>query len=201
MIGSGCPSLRRRGSSVAARVVISAAATTALALLATACGGSAGGQAAEPGPTGTTNSAVSSAGAAQKSGLLAFAACMRSNGVPDFPDPNSGGVLPKREVAQLAAESPRFVPAHKACERLLPNSGQPTPAQVQQAWTDMRSFARCMRSHGVQNWPDPTVTSAQDNRPFFNVPTSIDPNAPQISSKMSACQRVMHANNPLVTTQ
>lgn len=200
MIVSSRSSLRRRGLPVAARVVISAAAATALAVLAAACGGSAGGQGAQLGSTAATNGAVSSA-AAQKSGLLAFAACMRSNGVANFPDPNSSGVLPKRQVAELAAGSPRFVPAHKSCEHLLPNSGQPTQAQVQQAWKDMRSFARCMRSHGVTNWPDPTVTSAQDNRPFFNVPASIDPNAPQISNKIYACQRVMHANNPLVTTQ
>lgn len=183
MIGGGSGSLRRRGLSVAARVVVAAAVATALAVLVAACGGSAGGQGAQPGSTAATNDTASSAGTAQKNGLLAFAACMRSNGVPNFPDPNSSGVLPKRQVAQLAASSPRFVPAHKACEHLLPNSGQPTPAQVQQAWKDMRSFARCMRSHGVPSWPDPTVTSAQDNRPFFNVPTSIDPNAPQISSE------------------
>lgn len=201
MIVGSCRSLRRRGLPVAARVVVAAAAATALVVLAAACGGSAGGQAAQLGSTAATNGAVSSAGASQKSGLLAFAACMRSNGVPNFPDPSSSGVLPKRQVAQLAAGSPRFVPAHKACEHLLPNGGQPTPAQVQQAWKDMRSFARCMRAHGVPNWPDPTVTSARDNRPFFNVPASIDPNAPQIGSTISACQRVMHASNPLVTTQ
>lgn len=200
-MGRSRGSLGRRGSSIATRLVVAAAAATALALLAAACGGSAGGRAAQLGSTATTSGTESSAGAAQKNGLLAFAACMRSNGVPNFPDPSSTGVLPKRQVAELAANSPRFVPAHKACEHLLPNSGQPTPAQVQQAWRDMRSFARCMSSHGVPNWPDPTVTSARDNRPFFNLPTSIDRNAPQISSKVYACQRVMHTNNPLVTTQ
>lgn len=132
---------------------------------------------------------------------LAFSSCMRSHGVPNFPDPNSSGVLPKRQVAQVAAGTPEFVPAHRACGHLLPNAGQPSSAQVQQAWSDMRSFARCMRSHGVSTWPDPSVTSAQDNRPFFNTPASIDPNAPQITAKIRACQHVMHANNPLVTTQ
>lgn len=126
---------------------------------------------------------------------------MRSNGVTNFPDPDGNGVLPKIQVAQLAASDPDFVPAHRACEHLLPNGGQPTQAQVQQAWNDMRNFARCMRSQGVPTWPVPTVTSRQDNRPFFNVPVSIDPNSPQITSKINACQHVLHANNPLVTTQ
>jgi hypothetical protein len=126
---------------------------------------------------------------------------MRSHGVPSFPDPDSRGLLPKRQVAQLAAGSPRFVPAHRACGHLLPNGGQPSQAQVQQAWNEMRNFAHCMRSHGVTNWPDPTVTSQQDNRPFFYTPDSIDTNAPQVTSKIAACERVMRTNNPLVTTQ
>jgi hypothetical protein len=176
-------------------------ATSALALLAAACGGAPGSHVAQLGSTTTKSSTSSWAAAAQQNGMLAFSRCMRSHGVPNFPDPNSSGALPKRQVDQLAASSPQFPPAHRACEHLLPNGGQPTQAQVQQAWNDMRNFARCMRSHGVPNWPDPAATSQQDQRPFFHVPDSIDPNAPQITTKIRVCQHVLHANNPLVTTQ
>jgi hypothetical protein len=176
-------------------------ATSALALLAAACGGAPGSHVAQLGSTTTKSSTSSSAAAAQQNGMLAFSRCMRSHGVPNFPDPNSSGALPKSQVDQLAASSPQFPPAHRACEHLLPNGGQPTQAQVQQAWNDMRNFARCMRSHGVPNWPDPAATSQQDQRPFFHVPDSIDPNAPQITTKIRVCQHVLHANNPLVTTQ
>ena len=176
-------------------------ATSALALLAAACGGSPGSHVAQLGSTTTKSSTSSWAAAAQQNGMLAFSRCMRSHGVPNFPDPNSSGALPKRQVDQLAASSPQFPPAHRACEHLLPNGGQPTQAQVQQAWNDMRNFAHCMRSHGVPNWPDPAATSQQDQRPFFHVPDSIDPNAPQITTKIRVCQHVLHANNPLVTTQ
>jgi len=176
-------------------------ATSALALLAAACGGAPGSHVAQLGSTTTKSSTSSWAAAAQQNGMLAFSRCMRSHGVPNFPDPNSSGALPKRQVDQLAASSPQFPPAHRACEHLLPNGGQPTQAQVQQAWNDMRNFAHCMRSHGVPNWPDPAATSQQDQRPFFHVPDSIDPNAPQITTKIRVCQHVLHANNPLVTTQ
>ena len=176
-------------------------ATSALALLAAACGGAPGSHVAQLGSTTTKSSTSSSAAAAQQNGMLAFSRCMRSHGVPNFPDPNSSGALPKSQVDQLAASSPQFPPAHRACEHLLPNGGQPTQAQVQQAWNDMRNFAHCMRSHGVPNWPDPAATSQQDQRPFFHVPDSIDPNAPQITTKIRVCQHVLHANNPLVTTQ
>lgn len=176
-----------------ARTAAAIIVTAALALLTAACGGS-------PSPTGSGGSR-GAAGSANSQKILAFSRCVRSHGVPNFPDPNSSGVLPKTQVAQLAASSPQFPAAHRACEHLLPNGGQPTQAQVQQAWNDMRNFARCMRSHGVPNWPDPARTSQQDQRPFFHLPDSIDPNAPQITTKIRACQHVFHANNPLVTTQ
>lgn len=180
-----------------ARTAAAVIAGAVLALLA-ACGGSP-----SPGGSGGSSNAGGPANSqsANSQKLLAFARCMRSHGVPDFPDPNSSGVLPKRQVAQLTVSNSQFPAAHRACERLLPNGGQPTAAQTQQAWNDMRNFARCMRSHGVPNWPDPTRTSQQDQRPFFNTPNSIDPNAPQIITKIGACQHVLHSDNPLETTQ
>jgi hypothetical protein len=171
-----------------AAVIIAAA----LALLAAACGGS---------PSSAGSGSPAARGSASSPSPLAFSRCMRSHGVPNFPDPNSSGLLPKNQVAQLTAGNPQFPAAHRACEHLLPNGGQPTQAQVQQAWNDMRIFARCMRSHGVPNWPDPATTSQQDQRPFFHLPNTTDPNAPQITTKIRACQHVLHASNPLVTTQ
>jgi hypothetical protein len=190
----------RRARPRPARTTAAIIATAVLALLAAACGGSPGSHVAQLGST-TTKRSTSSSAAAQQNGMLAFSRCIRSHGVPNFPDPNSSGVLPKSQVAQLTASNPQFPAAHRACEHLLPNGGQPTQAQVQQAWNDMRNFARCIRSHGVPNWPDPAPTSQQDQRPFFHLPDSIDPNAPQITTTIRACQHVLHANNPLVTTQ
>lgn len=193
------PGQRARSASPGRTAAI--VATAGLALLATACNGPSSPGVASGRSTSTAQPALSSnAGGAQTSQMLAFSRCMRSHRVADFPDPNSSGELPKRKFA-IASNNPQFVGAHRACEHLLPNSGQPTPAQVQQAWSDMRQFARCMRSHGVPNWPDPTVTSPQDNRPFFNTPASIDLSAPQIVGKINACQRVLHSSNPLDTTQ
>jgi hypothetical protein len=182
-----------------ARTAAAIIATVGLALLAAACGGSPGSHVAQLGTTTTKSTTSSPSANSQK--VLAFSRCVRAHGVPNFPDPNSSGVLPKRQIAQLTAGNPQFPAAHRACEHLLPNAGQPTRAQAQQAWNDMRNFARCIRSHGVANWPDPAPTSQQDQRPFFHLPDSIDPNAPQITTKIRACQHVLHANNPLVTTQ
>ena len=58
-------------------------------------------------------------------GPLAFSQCMRSNGVSNFPDPGSGGAIPKESVEQLGVTSSRFQSAQRACQHLLPNGGQP----------------------------------------------------------------------------
>ncbi len=204
--GVRCPPRRARQPR---SLTVALLAVAGLGLLAAACGGTPGSGVAQLGSTTTqrASSGAPNAGGPTSSRpttsekLLAFSHCMRSHGVQSFPDPNATGVLPKSQIARLAASNPQFVAAHRACGHLLPNSGQPTEAQVQQAWNDMRDFAHCMRSHGVPNWPDPTFTSPQDHRPFFNTPASIDPNAPQVSAKVRACQHVMHFSNPLVTTQ
>ena len=67
-----------------AGIAAAAVATTVLALLAVACGGSN-----SPGATGRSpgNSASASA--------VAYSSCMRSHGVPNYPDPGSDGNLPK----------------------------------------------------------------------------------------------------------
>jgi hypothetical protein len=174
-------------------------AAAALALLAAACSSSGPSSAGSGGSADAGGSSNSPSTNSQK--VLAFSRCVRAHGVPNFPDPNSSGVLPKRLVAQLTASNPQFPAAHRACEHLLPNGGQPTQAQAQQAWNDMRNFARCMRSHGVPSWPDPAPTSQEDQRPFFHLPDSIDPNAPRITTRIRACQHVLQADNPLVTTQ
>jgi len=137
-----------------------------------------------------------------RSQMLAFSRCMRSHGVQHFPNPNSKGQLPKAQVDHLQATDPQFVPAHRACSHLLPNGGQPTGAQVRQAWRDMRHFARCMRSHGVPRWPDPHFTSKQDHRPFFfTEEAGINPNSPRVQATTHTCRHLLHTSNALETLQ
>ncbi len=102
---------------------------------------------------------------------------MRSHGVPDYPDPGSGGTLPKPGAQAFGVSSSQFSAAQRACQHLLPATGASIQqcemtgdcpqAVVQQALNVMRKYARCIRSHGVPNWPDPTIDS--QGRPFFDV--------------------------------
>ena len=125
-----------------ARAAIAIIVTAGLALLATACGSSPGSHVAQVGSTTTQPATASSspnAGGAPSSHSrtsqpLAFSHCMRSHGVPSFPDPDSSGVWPKSQV-ELAAGNPRFQAATQACGHLLPDGGPgvpPSPAVVQQ---------------------------------------------------------------------
>ena len=59
--------------------------------------------------------------------------------------------------------------------------------------TSAVAYSHCMRSHGVPNWPDPTVGS--EGRPGFNlVPIhGTDWNSPQIQNKIHECGNVMPA--------
>jgi hypothetical protein len=164
-------------ASAAAAAII---AVAGLAPLAAACGGSPGSDAAQFGST-----------TAQP---LAFSHCMRSNGVANFPDPSSSGVWPKSQV-ELAAGNSRFQAATDACGHLLPNGGpgvSPSSAVVLQIQIDMARFARCMRSHGVPNWPDPTLDRG---RAIFDPEAvGVDTNSPQISTKLHQCERVFPAS-------
>ena len=128
---------------------------------------------------------------------LAFSRCMRSHGVPNFPDPASSGVIPKETPQQLGVSNSQFQTADRGCQHLLPNGGQPTPGELRQSWSDFLKFAQCMRRHGVSNWPDPSRYPPHPERPYFDLQRAgIDPTAPQLSIKIHACLPLLHGNNP-----
>ncbi len=68
--------------------------------------------------------------AKEREAMLAFAKCMRENGVPDFPDPDfsNGGTTrvggPGSEPsADLRPDSPQFQAALEACKSKMPKGG------------------------------------------------------------------------------
>jgi hypothetical protein len=63
--------------------------------------------------------------AASKAKALAYTACMRSHGEPDFPDPDSQGMIQLRNpTGILSPTSPQFVRAAKACQSLDTGFGE-----------------------------------------------------------------------------
>jgi hypothetical protein len=120
-----------------------------------------------------------------------FAACMRSHGVPGFPDPASPGEL-KASLRPGTAPSPAFQSAETACRNLLPAGRPPRPstAQTRARVTAGLAFARCLRSHGLPSFPDPT--SAGELTHEMLARAGIDAQQPAVLQAADACAGVTH---------
>jgi hypothetical protein len=79
---------------------------------------------------------------------------MRANGLPNFPDPQPGGGFPFQRSAGMDPSSPLFKAAQAKCLKLLPNGGS-GPTFSTQAGTQLVDIAKCMRQHGISDFPDP----------------------------------------------
>ncbi len=175
----------------AARIAAAVIATAALAPLAAGCGGSAGTHVAQLGSTTTQSgsSPATTAASTQATAALAFARCMRSNGVLSFPDPdNPQGGFDKSAASAARADvgSSRFQAASSRCNHLLPNGGsRPSPALVQQVRAEALEFARCVRAHGVRNFPDP----GNDGRIPDPATAGINQGSPRFEAANQACGR------------
>lgn len=196
---------RRTSRTGSRRAVAVTAVATAVATLAAGCTSSA------PPPSVARSAAASGSspvtGSATPASAVAYSGCMRSHGVARFPDPDSGGNLPKADATRLGVSAAQLRAAQTACRALLPASGSAVDAGsvqacmessscpqplVQHVLTEERAFARCMRSHGVPNWPDPTVDS--QGRPVFAISTSklgFDPYSRRVWAEGNQCAHLM----------
>jgi hypothetical protein len=138
-----------------ARRPLAALGLIALSALISACGSGA--------PAGTGGGGNTAANA-QKA--VKFAACMRSNGVSQFPDPGAGGKLTIDGVvngSSLDPDAPAFKQAMNACKDLEPAGFTGSKRSPQQMAAALK-FAQCVRANGVPDFPDPTR-----NGPLVNV--------------------------------
>src|SRR5262249_35024431 len=95
-----------------------------------------------------------------------------------------------------APPSPSVVPAGTLPPGTQPNEkGGQTPRQTitpaDQA--DYLKAARCMRSHGVPDFPDPTF---ENNGVTFNIPSSIDPNSSLSKRAAATCSKLIPPGLP-----
>jgi hypothetical protein len=111
---------------------------------------------------------------------LEFANCMRAHGVPSFPDPGA----PPGSYGDVK-RAPAFRSATKACDELHPagrSTGTPVPEAQRVA---ALAQARCIRRHGVPNFPDPTFPSTGGE--FIPPAPGFDPQAPAFAHAAAAC--------------
>ena len=132
--------------------------------------------------SGTSSTAVGSS-TYQKS--VAYAACMRQHGVPNFPDPlPNGGFEISADVTggSNGQVSPQYAAAVNACASLLP-SGSPSAQQQQKTLSELLKVSACMRTHGFKTFPDPTVS----NQGTYLHIVGFDRNSPQFQSAWATC--------------
>jgi hypothetical protein len=100
--------------------------------------------------------------------------------------PEEPGGFPTAAIESLGPGSPQFASANARCVRLLPNDGQPTPAQLQQTIENGLRLVRCMRAHGEPSFPDPGLSGGEITINFNN----LDPNSPQYEKAEQTCMQV-----------
>jgi hypothetical protein len=147
--------------------------------------------------TGTTTTSSQIAGAptgkSKAEDIGRFSRCMRSHGVPNFPDPKpSGGGMSLTFGSRtgINPDAPQFKAAQKSCEKLLPNGGKTDPAMQAKAQAQMLAFSACMRSHGLANFPDPQFSGGQA-RLKIDKSGGLNPRSPVFQAAQKACESVM----------
>jgi hypothetical protein len=150
--------------------------------------------------------------ATKHSDAVAFAGCMRSHGVPNFPDPtgNGHGGLDiqasqrsgsgqSMKVNGVPVNAPAFQSAMQQCRSKLPNGGRPTAAEIATMHAKALRFSACMRSHGVPNFPDPQFGSGGGGEVRLSG-AGLDPSSPAFKSAQAACGSIIGAGG-FKTTQ
>lgn len=135
-------------------------------------------------PTATVGTAggSASAGASSLADAVAYSKCVRSHGVPNFPDPvkTPDGGYGYRTVG-IDPNSAAFQGALRACKAVPSpwnSTGQQLSLAQQQAWLN---WAKCLRAHGLPNFPDPTFSGSEVHD------SGLGSNSPQLQSAMDAC--------------
>jgi hypothetical protein len=129
-----------------------------------------------------------------------YSACMRSHGVPSFPDPHVVVNTPTKQaigihpLPQTIASSPQFKAAQEACKGIMPAPGNGNAKERMEEGRArgqyLLAFAQCLRSHGVQGFPDPT---AQGQLTLAMIHAAgVDLQAPSVLTAAQACIGVTH---------
>jgi hypothetical protein len=131
---------------------------------------------------------------------IRFASCMRSNGVPKFPDPTTSGGsvhISIKSNSGINPASPSFQAAQTTCGKLVPGGGPGSEKPSAATEAQMLAISECMRAHRVNRFPDPTTTPPSSpagysgvmtrNGVSFAIPTTIDIQSPAVKQAATAC--------------
>lgn len=150
-----------------------------LVLLLAGCGSARTPGVATAGGATRGASASASASADPVARERQFAACMRQHGV-DMPDPAPGD----KNITLPGGDHTKNSAAVQACQHLLggKQGGRPDANQL----AKLRTYARCMRSHGVTDFPDPDPANGSFTLPK-HATGDLDPHSPTFQQAQRSC--------------
>jgi hypothetical protein len=120
-----------------------------------------------------------------------YSDCMRTHRVPNFPDLNANGSV--SVPSSINPASPAFESAQSACASLRPRGSPPSPISApQQASFDAN--ARCMRTHGIPDFPDPTFGPGGHG---LGVQFPAGAPRPTLAALMLASHKCRHVGSPV----
>jgi hypothetical protein len=123
---------------------------------------------------------------------LDYARCMREHGV-DMPDPTFEGAGIRQTGPDERAPRAKVTAAQEACKKYLESIEPPelTEEQQQEFKEAALAHARCMREHGIENFPDPIVGEGGRLTQRLDSRSGIDPESSEFQAAEKACADTM----------
>ncbi|NGN66779.1 hypothetical protein G5C51_23100 [Streptomyces sp. A7024] len=122
---------------------------------------------------------------------VAFAECLRKNGVPDYPDPDKAGTLRLEPGSKVNIDGAAYKNAERVCMKDAPPAGQrqgaPPAGAGEPRRPDPAKYVECMRKNGMPKFPKP------DNRGMF---TGVDLDSPEYKTAQKACEKLLPGPPP-----
>jgi hypothetical protein len=112
---------------------------------------------------------------------------MRSHGVPNFPDPNSSGQL---DLSGVNPQSPAYQTAANDCKSFGVGATPKPITQTPQIQAAVLKMAKCMRSHGVPNFPDGPITRS----------SGINESSPAFQRAFQKCSKYLTGSSQVPVT-
>jgi hypothetical protein len=154
-------------------------AAGALVLTLGACDGKSGGKSSASGPAASPSASVSTEDS--KRAWLDVAKCMREHGFPTFPDP----VQDARGIWYISTDLGDGTDSPPACDhaiRAAKEANHLLSVLPAEQMAKLRTYAKCIREHGVPGFPDP------DDEGNFDLPQGMNDDA-QLRDAQVACKQ------------
>ena len=177
--------MRRTSRSLA---VLSTVALALAGLVSAGCGSDDSSKSGAAGGTGTAtagSTATADKTLSKQEKAVKFAECMRSNGVPHFPDPDAKGEF--NFGVDVTVEV--WTKAVDACKALKPPGALSAKRTPKEQSASLR-FAQCVREHGVKDFPDPV--NGEPLIDTYKIPSSNKPGGMTIlNAATDACGTIL----------